>query len=139
MIREAPAAKLERQLQAAYGGLGGEIMNIRTSPANVLTTDELIIATTFLGLMADHIVDLHGEELLPESVKADKAACEVELSHRLRADKERRLRLAEQRLESLKTPDEKRRSTQAEIDALRADLGYQPATRARKTAPRGGR
>lgn len=96
-------------------------MLIKTSPAAGLTTEDLIIATAFLGLVADRIHD-NGHEK-PESIKAEFKACERELAERLRADKERKLKILESRMESLKSVPEKRKGIAREIAQLRRELG----------------
>ncbi len=97
-------------------------MNIKTAPANLMTIEELVIATAYLGLLSERIHD-NGHDV-PDSIKSELRACERELDEKLRGDDERRLALLKQRREGLLTIPERRKSVEAEIDALESKLGH---------------
>lgn len=104
-------------------------MNIKTGPANVLTIDELIISTAFLGLLSERVHD-NGHDI-PDSIKSELRACERELDEKLRGDDERRLALLKQRRDGLLTIPERRKSVESEISELEAKLGHKQAARKR--------
>lgn len=107
-------------------------INIRTGPVAQLSIDELVIAVGFMGMLHDRIHE-NGHDV-PESIKSEFRACERELTERLRADKERQLKVLESRHESLLTVPEKRKRVEAEIDSLRKELGVGPSKKVAKTA-----
>lgn len=59
----------------------------------------------------------------PKWFKAKKAEVDYAYAERTRADKERKLAALEARYEQIKPIDEKRKTMQEEIAALRAELG----------------
>lgn len=96
-------------------------MNIRTSPANVMSIEELVVAVAFLSGLEERIHELGYEA--PEHVKQDLRSCERELAEKVRGDKEKRLAQLKIRQESLLTQTERRKNVEAEIAQLQAELG----------------
>jgi hypothetical protein len=109
-------------------------MNIRTSPVDALSLEELVLANAFLGLLNDRILD--NDQEVPASVQAELKEVNAVLTAKLRADKERKLQLAERRLEQLLPEREKRQIVEDEIAKLRAELGMDKPKAARSARAR---
>lgn len=106
-------------------------MNIRTSPPNALSVDELIIAQAFLDVVADRIHE-NGHEA-SGTFKTEHAAVARELTERLRGDKEKQLAMLRLRQESMRSIDEKRAAVASEIERLEVDLGHREAPKTKRS------
>jgi hypothetical protein len=95
-------------------------MLIKTAPANGMSIEELVAAVAILGIVRDRIKENGHEE--PRFISDDFRACNRELQERLRADKERQLKVLESRLESLATVPEKRKKIGVQITKLKNEL-----------------
>ena len=109
-------------------------MIIKTGPVNMLSTDELIIAEAYLGVIADKVHE-NGQET-PDALKEDLRAVSAALVERQRGDKERQLKALKLRAEGLKSIDQKRVETNKEIERLEVELGLREPAKAGKSRAR---
>lgn len=101
-------------------------MYIKTSPANTMNLEELVVATAVLGLVTERIHD-NGNDV-PSNIKNELAECEVALATKTRADKRKRLQLLKLQEQSYLGRAEKLALAKAEREALEVELGIRPAT-----------